>query len=391
MFRSTAETFHVPRPESVPKDPGRGTPLTISVYGHKDWKSISAVWSRLEFLSPYASFYLSEDWISAWLEVFGTSLRPRILVFEEERQPVAACVLTRTTEPRGPFRVSRMVLNTGAEPQPERTLTEFNNILCCRGKEEAVARALGAYVNGERWDEFTIDGIDPGPLLTALQIKAFPKLPASIALRPTYSVNLEQLRRNKTRYLETLSANTRAQIRRSLRELGGPDRVDVQIARDLPQAEHLFAEMCALHQKRWQARGETGAFANNNRVEFHRALIRRAYAKGSIHLVRVASAEQTVGILYNFVRNGKVYFFQSGFQYTQGQRLKPGLVTHASAIQKYLELGFSEYDFLVGDARYKRSLAQESKALAWVVFARPSLKLSVIQFLRTLKRRIRRQ
>src|SRR5579884_1174821 len=95
-------------------------PLTVRIYQSSEWSKVAPIWSRLEFLSPYASFYLTEDWISAWLEIFGASLGTRILVFEEQAQPVAACLLTSTVERRGPFWVSRMVLNTGAEPLPER-------------------------------------------------------------------------------------------------------------------------------------------------------------------------------------------------------------------------------------------------------------------------------
>jgi CelD/BcsL family acetyltransferase involved in cellulose biosynthesis len=93
-----------------------------------------------------------------------------------------------------------------------------------------------------------------------------------------------------------------------------------------------------------------------------------------------------VGVLYNFVQDGKVYFFQGGFNYQEDKHLKPGLATHACAIQHYLDLGFRDYDFMVGDARYKSSLAPSSRALAWVVFRRSSIKLATIDLLRAVKR-----
>ncbi|MGB0109168.1 MAG: GNAT family N-acetyltransferase, partial [Terriglobales bacterium] len=102
-----------------------------------------------------------------------------------------------------------------------------------------------------------------------------------------------------------------------------------------------------------------------------------------------SAGEETIGILYNFVHKGKVSFYQSGLNYTKDKHLKPGLVTHACAIQECLALGFDDYDFLAGDARYKRSLAKDSRHLAWVVFARSSLKLALIEFLRAVKRKVR--
>jgi CelD/BcsL family acetyltransferase involved in cellulose biosynthesis len=104
----------------------------------------------------------------------------------------------------------------------------------------------------------------------------------------------------------------------------------------------------------------------------------------------VTAGDQTLGILYNFLQHGKIYFFQSGISYGPDRRLKPGLVTHACAIQHYLDLGFSQYDFMVGDAQYKKTLAKSSAPLAWVVFSRPTFKTSFIQSLRQLKQRLKR-
>jgi CelD/BcsL family acetyltransferase involved in cellulose biosynthesis len=149
----------------------------------------------------------------------------------------------------------------------------------------------------------------------------------------------------------------------------------------------MIGEMITLHQRTWNARGEPGAFTSARKVAFHQALIRRAFPRGAIQLLRVSAGQETIGILYNFLQNGKVYFYQSGLNYGEAKHLKPGLVAHASAIRYCLEQGLNEYDFLAGDARYKRSLAKDSRPLAWVVFSRPHFKLALIEFLRAIKRK----
>jgi len=365
-------------------------PISVSVYGASDWARVAAIWTELAHVSPYSSFYLSADWIAAWLEVFGKTLSLQILVFEEQSHAVGICLLTCALERRGPFRVLRIYLNTGGEPVAERTLMEFNNILCLPGKEEAVAEALGIYVRGLAWDEFAIGGVCPGIILDSLQTKAFSGVRPKINLRSTFFVDLDTLRGSGLAYLDSLSSNTRCQIRRSLKTYTKRGTIKTEIAPDLPTAELFFAEMCRMHQSRWTNRGEEGAFAPGRRLEFHRALIRQAFAKGSIHLLKVSAGDQTIGILYNFVQDGRIYFFQSGFNYCGDGRLKPGLATHACAIQYYLDSGFSKYDFLVGDARYKRSLAKHSAPLAWTVFPRQTIKTILIDSLRFLKRRTKR-
>jgi len=46
--------------------------------------------------------------------------------------------------------------------------------------------------------------------------------------------------------------------------------------------------------------------------------------------------------------------------------LRPGLVCHLLAIEHYRRAGMRRYDFLGGDARYKRSFANGEIALLWL-------------------------
>lgn len=363
-------------------------PLTVRVYQSAEWRRVAGQWAKLARSSPYSSFYLSCEWVTAWLQVFGETLKPQILFFEHAGQTLGACLLTRGTEWRGPFRVSRIYLNTGGENINDRTLMEFNSILCREGSERGVAHALWNYLRRLLWDEFAIEGMCPDAVLAALQAEAFPTHTIAMNVRPTFYVDLDALRRSGQKYVDSLSANTRSQIRRSLKNYAAQGELKVEIAADVRRAETLFEEMCRLHQSRWTSRGESGAFAPGRRLEFHRTLIRQSYETNCIHLVRVSSGEETIGVLYNFVQNGKVYFFQSGFNYARHQNLRPGLVTHACVVQMYLEQGLNEYDFLAGAARYKLSLAKNSRYLAWISTARPSLKLSSIELLRLLKRTV---
>ncbi len=97
-------------------------------------------------------------------------------------------------------------------------------------------------------------------------------------------------------------------------------------------------------------------------------------------------------MLYNFVHQGTVYFYQSGFRYEEDNRLKPGHVTHALVIQACLDRGLDSYDFLASQAsgsRYKQSLATDTRRLAWTVLRRPTVRTHLVSALRRLKRLVR--
>lgn len=186
-------------------------------------------------------------------------------------------------------------------------------------------------------------------------------------------VPLVPLRLAGTTFLQSVSRNTREQINRSVRrytQLHGAAPV-AQFAHNAEQALQWFEE---LRTVRWQARGGAGAFANPDALRMHLKVITEnadcpATGEGAAtSIVRISAGGNTIGLLYNLTKEGNVSFYQSGLCYETDSRLKPGLVSHALAIQKYLDAGYVEYDFLAGEAtavQYKTSLASATRRLAW--------------------------
>mgnify|MGYP005839120529 CR=1 FL=1 len=166
--------------------------------------------------------------------------------------------------------------------------------------------------------------------------------------------------------LAHLSANTRQQVRRSLRRFSEAGPVELAAAGSATQAASWLEALIELHQRSWQARGKPGAFADPFMRRFHAALIARAMAQGELDLLRLTAGGTVLGYLYNLRRDGHVCAYQSGFaaEAADAQR-KPGLVAHLLAIGQAAARGDTVYDFLAGEARYKSSLATDCRDLVW--------------------------
>jgi CelD/BcsL family acetyltransferase involved in cellulose biosynthesis len=76
----------------------------------------------------------------------------------------------------------------------------------------------------------------------------------------------------------------------------------------------------------------------------------------------------------------------SGINYQLEPNLRPGMLAHWMAIEASLATGKRSYDFLAGDARYKRSLSTAEDKVLWLVLQRPRLKLQVETWVRKAKR-----
>jgi CelD/BcsL family acetyltransferase involved in cellulose biosynthesis len=206
---------------------------------------------------------------------------------------------------------------------------------------------------------------------------------------PYYYVDLDSIRTSGTDYLSQLSRNTRYQVRRAIKGYSSAGPVRVRIAETLDEAQVFFDRLTDLHQEYWVEKGEPGAFGDEFRQSFHSRLIESRFAHGEVHLVEVSAPDQVIGFLYNFCYRGTVSNYQSGLSYSQDPKLKPGLVAHTMAIQNYLKGEQHAYDFLMGNHRYKRSLADCEGRMGKLVLQRPRLRFRAENALRHLRDRIR--
>jgi CelD/BcsL family acetyltransferase involved in cellulose biosynthesis len=171
--------------------------------------------------------------------------------------------------------------------------------------------------------------------------------------------------------LDVMSTNARQQLRRSLRAWEAIGPLTLEVAATHEQADLFLDSLADLHQRYWTGRGRPGAFAEPFFGCFHHALLRRAAEGQSVDLIHVTAGEQTVGYLYNLVHDGWVAAYQSGFDFSgDADRLRPGMICHLLAIEHYRNAGARRYDFLGGDARYKRSFANAEIELLWLEIRR---------------------
>jgi CelD/BcsL family acetyltransferase involved in cellulose biosynthesis len=354
------------------------------------WADLRSEWMRLHAERDPATFFLSAGWMDAWLQVYADGLDPRLALFELGNELVGMALICARDVRRGPFVVRRVQLNTAGEG-PDSPMLEHNSLLCRPALREAFAGALIRSLDEESWDEFEFSGV--GELEWSV-LALHCRTPAALEWRDAPYVDLARLRADGGSYLDSLSRNTRHQVRRSmtLYEQRGGLRLERADGKD--QALRWFAELVDLHEALWSARGKPGAFASPRQREFHERIIAAGVASGAARIIRIRAGQDTIGVLYNLVDRGHVSYYQSGFRYETDNRLKPGLVCHALAIQDALDSGCREYDFLAAandGARYKVSLANANRRFGWATLRRDSLKLRAIDALSEARRRWRKR
>lgn len=334
--------------------------------GAEERGAAAAAWRAVDAARRGPSFCSSWTWTATWLGRYGDAVDHAFWVASRGDAVVGAGVVVRRR--RGRF--GPVVAHLGTAGEPGRGVyVEDNRVAAVPGAEDAVATALVRAL-GDRggWDVLALDGFaaeDAARLLRALGAARGREVRAE----PSPYVDLAAVRAGGGDVVAALRSGPRSRTRRALRAYGA---LEVEWAGDADAARAVLDELIDLHQARWTAAGEPGAFADEHVVGFHRDLV--AAAPEQTALVRVRDADGgTVGCLYGFVDAGRLLFHQGGLRAESDNKRKPGLACHALFLQACCDRGLDVYDLLAGEARYKRELAGAERPLIWATCPRPGV------------------
>jgi CelD/BcsL family acetyltransferase involved in cellulose biosynthesis len=374
---SEAPPERIPAPEAPPAALQRSlSPLVPGA-------ALPAWWAPLFEQSANGSIFLSPAWLATWLEVYGheftgTWVRWTAAVdgVDGGTATVGGCLVLRGVVRRKGLRLNTVFINIAEATRERSPIVEFNAPLCLPGFAAAVSCDLGAYLAGQPWHCLQYPGHECTDEADAL-LARLPAMQVANDRRPAPFLDLAGLPPGPL--LDRFSRGTRQNLRRGLRlyrDLGGEPALTR--AGTLAQALEDLDRLAALHNDTWMRRGRSGAFAHEAYRRFQRHLVERLWDQGAVDLLCARAGDRVIGYLLNLVWRGKVCFVQSGFDYGVDHRLQPGMVTVLLAIEHYRRDGLREFDFLAGEARYKRVFATTERMLDWTIVYRRSLSMRML-------------
>ena len=346
-------------------------PLNMIVSPFVVGQGVPVWWEPLFRSCCNGSIFTSGIWIQTWLDVYGNNLDGQWVRWEHRGVVVGGCLLVTRLARKWSMPMRLLFLNATGETAQRAPTPEYNDILYVSGYEEPICADATRLVRSMRWSQFHVLGYRENALVARV-ISGLPVAVTESDKKAANFVNLVTL--SEIQFESSLVGSGGSRIRRNRRLYEKAEgNIRVVRARNLDEAMVFFNELATLHNLRWRTKGQRGTFNNMAVVQFHQRLIGRLWPLGCVDLISVRSAKNVIGYLYNFTTEKKVYFFQSGFVYEVGSKLSPGLLTHTLCIEHYRQNGFCEYDFLAGDAQYKRTLAKEMRFLYWTVAYRNTL------------------
>jgi CelD/BcsL family acetyltransferase involved in cellulose biosynthesis len=354
-------------------------PFLVEITDQVEIARLKQDWLSIEH-QENLPFFLTWEWIECWL----TSYQPKILLVQavHEGSAVAIGLFTLSLEHRHKFIESRQLrLNQVGDPLQDQIWMEYNDFIAnSKHRSIAINACLKSLFSLNNWDEIVLSMMSQTRAREVLQ-----NLPGAYRsmTNPCYRVDLRKLKQNKTPYLTSLSANTRHQIKRSIRlyeEQYGP--IQMHHAGDVEQAIDLFHEAGIFHIHRWDDSG----YNNPLFIRFHENLIRSSFDKGLVQLIKIKAGNTTIAILYFHIVKCNVYFYLHGLHYDGNSKLKPGLVAHALTTQHFMDKDMNLYDYMGGYSQYKVQLGERSIDLVSVIIQKPRVTFAFEHAARWAKR-----
>jgi CelD/BcsL family acetyltransferase involved in cellulose biosynthesis len=372
--------------DRVPAASGIGVRLEAVV----DLDRLGQAWRALELRSE-SSFFRSWGWIRCWLQHLPPNRQPLAAIATSGDEVVGLGVFLAWRRRRhGVLPVQPLGLHQSGDAALDSLHIEHNGLLAERSHAPAVWQAsLDLLTRRGAWDEVVLGGLERATAELCTEAARAQKCQVVVhQLRRSAHLDLAQLRRSGRGLATALSRNTRHQLARARRLYEAIGPLSLHPAQSADEAVAMLEQLKALHQRSWRRRGRPGCFATSFFETFHRGLIRDRFRHGEIHLLQAAAGSRPIGYLYNFAHGDRVYAYQSGFDYAADGRLKPGLVSHALAIEQAMREGFAIYDFMAGENRLKASFASHWSEMAWLRVQRPSAAFWLERQLAAVKSRV---
>lgn len=246
------------------------------------------------------------------------------------------------------------------EPLDYGNSTDYTGLILTEQAFECLQAFLMHLYSQGNWDCIRLNDVPASSHLIDLLIKSKHMLP-KFKIEGGDTCPYITIPNSMEDYLNRLSRNFKKNLRRRLRNLERDHgTVELKEYHELGSLEDTMSIFFNLHQARWTLKGGPGAFRSQNTREIFMDRAKLFAEKGWLGLYFLTVNNKPIAAKYTLKYNQKIYGCLSGFDPTYSS-YSVGILVLMKLIEKCIEQGIKEYDFMKGDESYKFELADKTR------------------------------
>jgi CelD/BcsL family acetyltransferase involved in cellulose biosynthesis len=296
-------------------------------------------WVRLWSSVPIATPFQSAEWLIPWWRHVGRGKLLTLAMYDEELIGLAPLYIYQSSDS-----TTRRVFLLGMGH------SDYLDVLCAPGWENCVLEEMFAQLHACRrhWDvcEFQqLPSESPCVFANAPEEWTSERLAGETCPVLALPQNINLLMSSSASHLWD---NIKYYRRRAAKM--GEVRFESANENNLHEmTDALFR----LHHARWSMRGSKGVLADDGVVRFHREALPLLFARGLLRMY-IMWVDQSIAAVFFGLSDlrKRTYYYLSGFD-PHFERLSPGTLIIAHAIEEAIREGCEHFDFLRGRESYK--------------------------------------
>jgi CelD/BcsL family acetyltransferase involved in cellulose biosynthesis len=366
VLRKATRTADVPLKKALPKSFAiRAAELTIQVFqGCDEMESLKADWKALSAKNADVSVFLSWEWMTSWIAAYGKRELLTLAAFDKNNECVGIAPLYVAKWPNANHRSLRVLRLIGDETHDSGQL----GFVTRKGSEIEFNEAIFEWLDSHRslWDALELQGLPDNEATSALL--ATMELRAWLTRQRNTSHMVIELPDSMEQYRATLPRGFVKSLATSRNRLV-KHAVQFQHCKSTEDVDVAMEELFRLHTRRWERRGNPGAFVDARRRQFYKLLA--ATLPRSLDLWTMRIDGKTVAAEFGLIDGSSRRSLQSGFD-PDHARLHVGSLLDEKIIEESIRRGLKSYDLLEGEQDYKKRLGARPRKLSFVRCAPPN-------------------
>jgi CelD/BcsL family acetyltransferase involved in cellulose biosynthesis len=286
------------------------------------------------------SIFSTWEWVSTWWKHFSNGKKLLILLAEDKGEIVGIAPLMYSVHKMFGLRQGKIEF-IGAPA------SDYSDFILGERAEECIKLFI-SYLgrNVKNWHVVELMEI-PENSKNLSYLWCYSK-----RIKPIHQCLCTSLPKSYESLLANLGARQRKDIKQGFRHLERDFKanfVDCSARQSVSEGMNTFFD---LHQKRWNAAGLTGVFADQKSRSFHLDVARSFSRKDWLGLFLLELSGKPVAAHYGFKYQGKFYSYLSGFD-PKYFKYSVGTLLTAHVMRTCIESGLVEFDFMRGAEEHK--------------------------------------